>query len=209
MTILNIIKSWVSSKNLPTKTFSRLNVRTNSVIIINDALLVLHDHQTIMDNPGPDHQVVDISYLTLAGEEMYRFYTESILDGTESFLQIFNNPFNTEVVLFRTVDEIWPSVPCQWDEWNGPGTGMIFGDVFHIDEDVEFQKVWDAPYLSSETVVPNETTGGEDEYTYPLVTQLFSRTIADGVIEYAIISIENQEKINVYVGLNVDITEVL
>lgn len=205
MSWFKAVKNYIDTKKQPdasasVQTYSKYNVRANSLVTIDETPFILHDEYTIMENPGSSHQVTDVGYLKVIGIDIYRFYMDSLDNKGESFIQVDEN--TSEIILFRTIDELYPQTVQEWSEWNGQ-QGLIVQDVFIVNGDVEYEKVWNSPVSTKEKIIPSS---GSD-YTYSVDMQLFKRSVVtehDTFTEYLIVAIEEQERINIYVGLNVN-----
>lgn len=201
MGFVNTVKGYFGAKRTedPVKKFSHLNVRTNSLVTLDETFFLLNDQFTIIENPGTTLQVTDVGEMELMGMNVFRFYMESIDRDGEAFIQVLNN--SSDMMLFRPIDEQYPQTTEEWDHWHD----LLKDPVFVMNNGLEFEQTWAQVCTTTESVIPDSSRDDHEPYSYPVTCKLYERTIDNsGSVfkEYILVSIEDEERVNIYAGVN-------
>lgn len=181
--------------------FGPLQARLDGRIEIDTTQFIINDEYIAVENPGDNHQLTHVGQSVVAGTEITRYYLEGLSDKSESVLQVAgkNNP--DECILFRKVDEFHPQ-----DEETWCGVQATAGNDTFTFNDIVYENAWGNSVQHNETV---EAAPSQDEktYTYPCETALFMRSVSDDnsseLTEYAMVAIEDEERVVVYLGINI------
>lgn len=207
MSFVKTLKGYFGAKRTedPIKKFSHLNVRTNSLLTLDETFFILNNEYTIIENPGPTHQVTDVGEFEVMGMKAYRFYVDSLNNTGESFVQVVDG--SNELLLFRPIDEIYPQTQDEWSHWNGP-EGILNQPIFCLSENLEYENTWRNAVHTTEHVTPDASSKDPEPYKYPVHMQLFERTVSldNGTEfkEFILAAIEDEERVNVYAGVSIN-----
>lgn len=181
--------------------FGPLQARLDGRIEIDTTPFLINDEYIAVENPGETHQLTHVGQSVVAGTEISRYYLESLSDSSESILQVAGKNTVDECILFRKVDEFHPQDEETWTSVSSIGTN----DTFTFN-DITYENAWGNSTQHNETV---EAAPSQDEkpYTYPCETVLFKRSISGDneaeLTEYAMVAIEDEERVVVYLGINI------
>lgn len=183
--------------------FGPYQARFDGQITIDNTAFILNDEFIQVEDPGTLHQLTHVGITEIAGSNLKvtRYYVEGITEEGETFLQVIGEEGNiSEVVLFRKVDEMHPQTEQGWDDLRE----IQMSDIFSFN-DVNYENVWGSALTHEETVTASPTLK-EEEYTSPLETALFKRQISEDneaeLNEFAMVAIEDEERVVVYLGIN-------
>lgn len=202
MGLLNTVKGYFGAKRTedPVKKFSHINVRTNSLVTLDETFFLLNDQYTILENPGTTLQVTDIGVFTVMGMKTFRFYMESIDKEGEAFIQVIED--SHELMLFRPIDEIYPQCMEEWSHWKD----LLKDPTFVMDSGIEYEQTWSRAVETRESVHPDASQKDHEPYDYPVTCKLYERTIDNGTPfkEYIMVCIEDEERVNIYAGVDIN-----
>ncbi len=177
-----------------------LQARLDGQILVDNTTFLINDEYLAVENPGDVHMLTHVGTTKVANIPFTRYYLEGVTEDSETILQVAGVEKADEIIMFRKVDEIHPQTVEQWDEIRE----TLAQDVFEFQE-VGYGNVWNALLAHDETVVAAPSLN-EDGYTYPCETALFKRQISDDnepeLSEYALVAIEDEERVAVYLGIN-------
>jgi hypothetical protein len=130
------------------------------------------------------------------GLTFYRFYVKD-LENNEWILQVADDKEDTEVVLYQTLDEVYPD---DWDFWLNEENGLIGYKDFHTPDQVDYFRVLRNP--GPDYVNPIEfresIRGSDDSFFIDYAMMLYIREITltgDEVLnEYLLVSREEDEE---------------
>lgn len=192
------------------KTFSTLNVTTNSLITLSTNVFTEYQGYTMMSSPGNEVQVTHVGCINLFQTDVYRFYLiplEVEMD-VGIFIEYHDtlNPKTAHTILYQTVDEVYPQTVDEWDWWLDEEEGALHGPSFVFNGEIHYERVWTNLMSMTETVHPDKSTR-ESEYSYPIQSSLYRRNIseegAEPFYEFLLVSVEDGEKVAIYAGMDV------
>ncbi len=159
--------------------------------------------------PAGDISVEAVGEFLCLGVPFHRFYLKDLKDA-QWVLQVAGTEQNAEVILFQTIDEVYPD---DWDFCLNDRTGLIGYKDFHTPDQVEYSRVFRNPgpdYL--EPVEFRESVrGGGQEFFVSNAMMLYSREISTAgegkMVEYLMVSKEEDEEgllVHIMAGVPVD-----
>ena len=202
MALFKTIKNMIGArKGEPViEKFGPLQARLDGQVLVDNTTFLVNDQFLAVENPGDVHQLTHVGTTNVANIPFTRYYLEGVTEDSETILQVAGVEKADEIIMFRKVDEIHPQTAEQWEEMRD----VLTQDVFEFQE-VGYGNVWNALLAHNEKVVAAPSLK-EDEYTYPCETALFKRQISEDnepeLSEYALVAIEDEERVVVYLGIN-------
>ena len=183
------------------KRFGPYQARFDGQVQIDNTAFILNDEFIAVEDPGTLHQLTHVGTTEVANMTVTRYYLEGITEEGEKFLQVIGTEGNiNEVILFRQVDISHPQTEVSWEDLRS----VQSDDIFEFN-DINYENVWGSALIHSETVTASPTLN-EEEYTSPLETALFKRQISEDneaeLNEFAMVAIEDEERVVVYLGIN-------
>lgn len=182
-----------------------LRVRNNGTITVDTTEFLINDeYLTMVAPPNEPMRVTDIGKTDLLGVQALRCYLKTT-DGQEYWLQLIEDPEGRPIqaTLYSQVNEIHPQSASEWDDWI---TNLNSGDPMEFN-DITYSPVWNSLVAHSEEIVPSAE--GEETYTSPLQTMLYDRDCSEeqdrSLVEQLLVSIEDEERISMYVGIDVPV----
>ncbi|MFY0656224.1 MAG: DUF2491 family protein [Neptunomonas phycophila] len=180
--------------------FGPLQARLNGQVLVDNTTFLVNDQFLAVENPGDVHTLTHVGTTSVANMPVTRYYLEGVTDNTETILQVAGNDKPDEIIMFRKVDEVHPQEAGAWEEFRE----TIGEETFEFNG-VVYGNVWNALLAHNETVVAAPSLN-EETYTYPCETALFKRQISEDnepeLSEYALVAIEDEERVVVYLGIN-------
>lgn len=191
------------------ETYSPLRIRLDSLITLDMTPFLIHDEYLVMENPGTCFTVTNVGAIDVDPDlDIFRIYINS--ENGQSILQVAVEAEEiVDLMLFREIGEVIPETADHWTEWLGDPyediPGYLNGSTFDIqDGAVVYQKEWIELMECSEDVYVSESLN-HSERTIQHQMMLFSRDLSeedqDEVLEYLMLSVEDEERINMYVGI--------
>jgi len=212
MAIMKTIAGFFSARSNddPIKKYSSLHVRTNSLITLDVTPFLIHDEYLVMENPGSGHQVTHIGEHVLHGMNVFKFYIKSDIGNDNSCIQVTECDGEADAILFRQIDEIYPQSISDWNDWTGTDQvdGLLQWEVFTLKNDndeVVYSRAWESDLVNCvEKIVPDDAT--ESPYSFASKMMLYQRDISEKgsepFTEYLMVSIEEEERVCIYVGID-------
>jgi hypothetical protein len=173
-----------------------LELRLNAVLRFDPTDFILSAGNFKIDLPTGDVSVMAVGEFACLGISFHRFYLAD-LKNAEWVLQSAEEKQDLELILFRTIDEVYPD---DWDFWLNDRTGLIGYKDFHTPDHVEYYRVyanpgpgWVSPIEFQESI-----RGGGENFSIGHAMMLYSRRIAsagnDELTEYLLVSREEDEE---------------
>ena len=180
--------------------FGPYNARLDGQILIDNTTFLVNDQYLSVEAPGDVHSLTHVGTTKIANIPVTRYYLEGVSDDTETILQVLGTSKVDEVIMYRKVDEIHPQSADEWEDIHN----ALTNDTFEFNA-VVFGNLWSHPVKHVESVVAAESQK-EEPYTYDVETSLFKRQISEDnepeLSEYAMVAIEEGERVVVYLGIN-------
>jgi hypothetical protein len=189
-----------------------LNLRPNAVVRFDPTLFLLAEGMLRMPSPDGDWSVVAIGEFSMVGFEYFRFYLKNLNDD-ELILQVDQNLEKPEIVVFKTIDELYPNPggPTTWENWLDEEYGWIGCIDFHLPDGTEYYRIIQNP--GPDRIAPlgfRETIFTENHTDFVEHTaMIYGREISiegmDTIVENLIISQESDDEgalVSVNVGLS-------
>ena len=104
-----------------------------------DFILTAKNFKTAL--PAGDISVMAVGEFNSLGVSFHRFYLKDLKDA-EWVLQVADKKQDLELILFQTIDEVYPD---DWDLWLNEQTGLIGYKDFHTPDQVEYSRVFRNP----------------------------------------------------------------
>ena len=202
MALIKTIKNMFGARNGEPviKKFGPLQARLEGQIIVDNTTFLVNDQYLAVENPGDVHMLTHVGTTNVANMPVTRYYLEGVTEDSETILQVAGNDKPDEIIMFRKVDEVHPQEAGAWAKFRE----TITEETFEFNG-VVYENVWNALLPHNEKVEAAPSLK-EDEYTYPCETALFKRQISDDnepeLTEYAMVAIEDEERVVVYLGIN-------
>lgn len=198
MSLVSTIKHWFGVKR--SKPVPNTGVRLNGLVEIDTTPFLVHDDYIVFVDPGTNHHIDGIGSLTIHHHTFTRCYI--LGDNGESMLQ----QSDEEYILFRQINEILPQSNKDWRHWK---TNVLGGDHYTLenhddpDQSVTYDAVWDRSEQYDEFI--EEKSG--NKYTCPTHAKLFERQISNAgqtLTEYLLVQIEEEERVSLYAGIELN-----
>ena len=190
-----------------------LNLRPNALVRFDPTMFILAEGVLKISPPAGDWAVVAIGEFTVFNIPYFRFYLKNLYDE-ELILQIGQSEDTSDIVVFKTIDELFPSAdgPTTWENWLDDEFGWIGCIDFHLPDGTEYYRVVQNPGpsrinpLSFRENVFIENLSSYVEHT----TMIYGREISiegmDSMVENLIIAQECDDDgalVSVNVGLSI------
>jgi hypothetical protein len=122
------------------------NLRPNAVVRFDPTMFILAGEAFKIPTPAGDWTVSAIGEFSMLGNPYFRFYLKN-LENEELILQIGQNREQPEVIIFKTVDELYPNPggPTTWENWLDDEFGWIGCIDFHLPDGTEYFRVIQNP----------------------------------------------------------------
>jgi hypothetical protein len=149
-----------------------------------------------IDLPAGDITVMAIGEFRSLGLSFHRFYLKDLKDA-EWVLQAAEKGQNVELLLFQTIDVVYPG---DWDFWLNEETGLIGYKDFHTPDQVEYYRVFQNPGPDRAAPIEFEESihGGGEKLSISHAMMLYSRDVpaaaGEGMTEYLLVSKEEDEE---------------
>ena len=114
-----------------------LGLHPNAILRFDPTDFILAGTDLKIDFPTGDMAVAAIGEFRCLGIPFCRFYLRDLGDE-EWALQVADDSRNPEVVLYRTIDEVYPD---DWDFWLNEQTGLIGYKDFHTPDEIDYYRV--------------------------------------------------------------------
>jgi hypothetical protein len=191
------IKDVFSSKpdKWPQKDYP-LGLHLNAILRFDPTDFILAGENLKIEFPTGDIAVLAIGEFRCLGIQFFRFYVKDLKDN-EWILQVADDKEDSEVVLYQTIDEVFPD---DWGFWLNDETGLIGYKDFHTPDEVDYFRVLRNP--GPDYVNPVEfresIRSGEDSFFIDYAMMLYSREVTmtgDQMLnEYLLVSREEDEE---------------
>ncbi len=179
-----------------------LGLHMNAVLRFDPTDFILSAKSFKIDFPAGDISVAAIGEFICLGVPFHRFYLKDLKDA-QWVLQVAGEERNFEVVVFQTIDEVYPD---DWDFWLNDRTGLIGYKDFHTPDQVEYSRVFRNPgpdYLEPVEFRESIRSGGQElfvSHAMMLYSREVSAAVGEKMMEYLLVSKEEDEE-----GVLVDI----
>lgn len=118
-----------------------LGLRLNAVLRFEPTDFILARDSLKIEIPESDLTVMAIGEFRCLGVTFQRFYAKDV-DDREWVLQVGDDSNDREIILYRTVDEVFPD---DWDFWLNDSTGLIGYKDFNTPDQVEYSRMFHNP----------------------------------------------------------------
>ncbi len=118
-----------------------LGLHLNAVLRFEPTDFILAGDSLKIEVPESDLTVMAIGEFRCLGIAFQRFYAKDIADR-EWVLQVGGDNEDREIILYQTVDEVFPD---DWDLWLNDSTGLIGYRDFSTPDQVEYARVFYNP----------------------------------------------------------------
>lgn len=118
-----------------------LGLHQNAIVRFDPTDFILAAGDLKIDLPAGDISVMAIGEFNCLGLSFDRFYLKDLEDA-EWVLQVSANKQDLELLLFQTIDEVYPD---DWDFWLNEQTGLIGYKDFHTPDQIEYYRVFRNP----------------------------------------------------------------
>ena len=118
-----------------------LGLHMNAILRFDPTDFILSANNLNIDLPGGDISVAGVGEFNCLGILFHRFYLKDLQD-TEWVLEVGGNEPELEVILYQTIDEVYPD---DWDFWLNDKTGLIGYIDFHTPDQTEYYRVFRNP----------------------------------------------------------------
>ncbi|MEN6440716.1 MAG: DUF2491 family protein [Syntrophobacter sp.] len=119
----------------------QLGLRLNAVLRFEPTDFILAGDNLKLEVPDSDLTVMAVGEFRCMGVNFCRFYAKD-LDDREWVLQVGGEGDDREIILYQTLDEIFPD---DWDLWLNDSTGLIGYKDFNTPDQVEYARVFYNP----------------------------------------------------------------
>jgi len=173
-----------------------LGLHMNAVLRFDPTDFILAGDDLKVEFPTGDIAVSAIGEFRCLGLSFYRFYVKDLNDN-EWTLQVAGAGKDMEIVLYQTLDEVYPD---DWDFWLNEETGLIGYQDFNTPDQVEYLRLLRNPgpaYVNPVEFRESIRGGGESLYIDHAM-MLYSRDIQaagdHALNEYLLVSREEDEE---------------
>jgi hypothetical protein len=172
-----------------------LGLHQNAVIRFDPSDFILAAGDLKIALPEGDISVMAVGAFSCLGVSFHRFYLED-LQKTEWVLQVAESGQELDLILFQTIDEVYPD---DWDFWLNESTGLIGYKDFHTPDQVEYYRVYanPGPDWSSPIEFEELIRGLGENYSISHAMMLYNRGIetaaGEELVEYLLVSREEDE----------------
>jgi len=173
-----------------------LGLHLNAILRFDPTDFILAAQDLKIDLPAGDISVMAIGEFNSLGTSFHRFYLQDLKDE-EWVLQAAENRQDLELILFQTIDEVYPD---DWDFWLNDRTGLIGYKDFHTPDQVEYFRVYrnPGPNWSNPIEFRESVRGGGQNLTISHAMMLYRRDIqtkaAEKLTEYLLVCKEEDEE---------------
>jgi hypothetical protein len=173
-----------------------LGLHQNTVLRFDPTDFILAATNFKVDLPAGDVSVIAIGEFSCLGVSFHRFYLKDLKDA-EWVLQAAENKQGFELILFQTIDEVYPD---DWDFWLNEQTGLIGYKDFHTPDQVEYYRVYGnpGPDRSSPIEFQESVKGCGENLSVGHAMMLYSRGVdakaGEELTEYLLVSREEDEE---------------
>jgi hypothetical protein len=173
-----------------------LGLHPNAILRFDPTDFILAGKELKLEFPTGDIAVSAIGEFRCFGVPFYRFYVKDLKDD-EWILQVAGSREDLEVILYQTLDEVYPD---DWDFWLNDQTGLIGFKDFQTPDGIDYFRVLRNP--GPDYVAPVEfqesITGGGESLVIDNAMMLYSREVpiaGDQLLnEYLLVSREEDEE---------------
>ncbi len=173
-----------------------LGLHMNATLRFDPTDFIIAAQSFKIDFPAGDISAVAIGEFNCLGVPFHRFYLKDLKDE-EWVLEVADGKQNLEVVLFQTIDEVYPD---DWDFWLNDRTGLIGYKDFHTPDQVEYVRVFRNPgpeYLKPVEFQESIKGGGQEffiNHAMMLYSREISATAGEQLTEFLLVSKEQDEE---------------
>jgi hypothetical protein len=173
-----------------------LGLHLNAILRFDPTDFILTAKNFKIDLPAGDISVMAIGEFKSLGVSFHRFYLKDLKDA-EWVLQMADNKQDLELILFQTIDEVYPD---DWDLWLNEQTGLIGYKDFHTPDQVEYCRVFrnPGPDYSSPIEFGESIRGCGEKVSISHAMMLYSRDVeslaGENMTEYLLVSREEDEE---------------
>ncbi|MCE5333597.1 MAG: YjfK family protein [Desulfobacteraceae bacterium] len=186
-----------------------LGLYLNATVRFDPTTFILAGNEIKVLHPEGDMPVVAIGEYRSLGVDFHRFYLRGLNDE-ESVLLVAGEGHNVEVVLYQTLDEVYPD---DWGVWLNDQAGLIGFRDFSTPDGISYARALRNP--GPDYVHPVEfresIRGGGEAFSVRHAMMLYSRDIpnaaGDHLTEYLLVSKEEDEEgvlVRIMAGVPVD-----
>jgi len=172
-----------------------LGLHQNAVLRFDPTDFILAAGNLKIDLPAGDISVMAIGEFSRQGVSFHRFYLQDLKEG-EWVLEAAESGQVVELILFQTIDEVYPE---DWDFWLNERTGLIGYKDFHTPDQVEYYRVYrnPGPDWASPIEFQESVRACGENYSIDHAMMLYSRAIHaaadEELTEYLLVSREEDE----------------
>ena len=173
-----------------------LGLHQNAILRFDPTDFILAAGSFKIDLPAGDISVMAVGEFRCLGVCFHRFYLKDLKDA-EWVLQAAEGQRDLELILFQTIDEVYPD---DWDFWLNEQTGLIGYKDFHTPDQVEYYRVYQnpGPDWSSPIEFQESVRGGGEMFSFGHAMMLYSRGInaaaGEDLTEYLLVSREEDDE---------------
>ncbi len=194
---IGAVKDFFSSspEKQPPKNYP-LGIHLNAILRFDPTDFILAGENIKVELPAGDVSVMAISEFRCLGIPFYRFYVKDLKDN-EWVLQVADDKESREVVLYQTLDEVFPD---DWDFWLNDQTGLIGYKDFQTPDGLVYVRSFRNPgpdYANPIEFLEN-VRGSEDALSIEHMMMLYARGVdapgCSDLVEYLLVSREVDEE---------------
>jgi Protein of unknown function (DUF2491) len=173
-----------------------LGLHLNAILRFDPTDFILAGNDLKIEFPTGDIAVSAIGEFRCLGISFYRFYVKDLKDD-EWVLQVAGSKEDLDVILYQTIDEVYPD---DWDFWLNDETGLIGYKDFNTPDQVEYSRVLrnPGPDYANPIEFQESVRSGEDSLYIDHAMMLYGREISitgDQVLnEFLLVSKEEDEE---------------
>ncbi len=172
-----------------------LGLHLNAILRFDPTDFILAGQELKIELPAGDISVMAVGEFR-AGTQFYRFYLKDLKDR-EWVLQVADDKDDREVIIYQTVDEVYPD---DWDFWLNKETGLIGYKDFHTPDQLEYFRVLrnPGPDYANPVEFREEIRSDVEPLFISHAMMLYSREIAipgdEKLREYLLVSKEEDQE---------------
>ncbi|MGA2402264.1 MAG: DUF2491 family protein [Syntrophobacteraceae bacterium] len=173
-----------------------LGLHMNAILRFDPTDFILAAKSLKIDLPAGDISIMAVGEFNSLGVSFHRFYLKDLKDA-EWVLQLAESKQNLELVLYQTIDEVYPD---DWDFWLNEQTGLIGYKDFHTPDQVEYSRVLrnPGPGYVSPIEFRESVRGCGEKLSVSHAMMIYSRDIqtlaGENMTEYLLVSKEEDEE---------------
>ena len=173
-----------------------LGLHLNAILRFDPTDFILAAEDLKIGLPAGDISVMAVGEFRCLGISFHRFYVQDLKDQ-EWVLQMAENRQDLELILFQTIDEVYPD---DWDFWLNEETGLIGYKDFHTPDQIEYFRVFrnPGPDWSSPIEFEESIRGEGQNLSISHAMMLYSRDVqtkaGENLTEYLLVSREEDEE---------------